>query len=66
MNGLIPLYGADLELQDWVSRERAARLVSLNLVKATRSRTGQIKLRKFPTAAARSGVLVHVEWESAR
>jgi len=43
MNGLIPLYGADLDLLDWVSPQRAARLISLDLVKAIRSRTGGIK-----------------------
>jgi hypothetical protein len=47
MNGLIPLYGSDLDLHDWVSPQRAARLVALDLVQAVRSRTGEIKRLVF-------------------
>lgn len=52
MNDQIPLYGADLDLRDWVSPQRAARLIALDLVQAVRSRSGEIKrlvFRRRPT-----------------
>jgi hypothetical protein len=43
MQGLIPLYSADLELKDWISPQRMNRLVALDLVSVVRSRKGTVK-----------------------
>ena len=66
MNGLIPLYGADLDLQDWVSAQRAVRLVFLDLAQAIRPRTGGIKRVVFPRQPSHGGPSQSAEYLGRR
>ena len=42
MQGMIPLYTAEGELQDWISEQRMARLDGLGLIRVVRHKKGRV------------------------